>query len=83
MSGLPLKADIRQLKRHVRYVPKADIRFRPITRGESVVFAGPLYDGMLILPALSLRTASSTSPIRSQKASATARKLGCITLSCW
>jgi hypothetical protein len=45
--------------------------------------AGPLYDGMLILPALSLRTASSTSPIRSQKVSATGRKLGCITLSCW
>ena len=42
-----------------------------------------LYDGILILPALSLWTASSTSPIRSQKASATGRKLRCTTLSCW
>jgi hypothetical protein len=44
---------------------------------------GRRYDDMLILPQPSLRRASSTFPTRSQKPSATARKLGFITLSCW
>jgi len=47
------------------------------------VWDGRRCDGMLILPEPSLQPASSIFPIRSPRRSATARRPGSITSSCW